>query len=172
METISAISNFLTANMIWVVVGFAVAAVILLILVIRGSVKQRRLKEKYEKFMQGKDGKNLEEAMLANIEALNRLRSEYGTFREYVENVIEEKGKKSLYKTNMVRYDALEGAGGQMSFAWAVLDDNNDGYIINHIYYRDGSSVFGKIVSKGESVQRLSEEEKQALEGAKNVRIG
>lgn len=172
METISAISKYLTDNMIWVVAGFIIIAVILLIFVIRTMVKQRRLIEKYEKFMQGKEGKNLEEAMLADIEGLKQLKEQHEEFRNYVKTVIEEKGKKSLYKTNMVRYDALEGAGGQMSFAWAVLDDNNDGYIINHIYYRDGSSVFGKIICKGESVQRLSEEEQQALDGAKNVRIG
>jgi hypothetical protein len=55
-----------------------------------------------------------------------------------------------------------------MSFAWALLDDNNDGYLINHIYYRDGSSVFGKVITKGESAQRLSDEEQQALNGAMN----
>lgn len=171
METITMINEFISGNILWFVLGFAVIAIVLLALLITVMVRQKKLRKKYERFMQGKEGKDLEETVLAGLEGLKALQENQEEFQDYVKQVIEAKGKKSLYKTCMVRYDALEGAGGQMSFAWALLDDNNDGYLINHIYYRDGSSIFGKIITGGESAQRLSEEEQQALDGAKACKL-
>ena len=167
--TIQSITAFIQVNLLWFTVGFLAAALILLALLIAVMVKQKKLRRQYNTFMQGKDGISLEGALLETIERVKNLQEQQDEFEDYVRTVIEAKGKKGLYKTCMVRYDALEGAGGQMSFAWALLDDNNDGYLINHIYYRDGSSVFGKTVTNGKCGQRLSDEEQQALDGAKSA---
>lgn len=171
MLDIQAINTFLNDNLLWFLTGMIVLSIVLLILLIVAMVKNRRLQKKYNNFMEGKDGRSLEEVLNGSIDRLQKLESRADAFEKYVKTVVEEKGKKSLYKSHMVRYDALAGAGGQLSFAWALLDDNNDGYIINHIYYRDGSTVYGKTISAGTCAQRLSEEEQQALDGALKVEI-
>ncbi len=171
MLDINVMNDFLNANLLWFMASMIVLIVVLLVLLIITMAKNSRLQKKYSHFMEGKDGKNLEEVLSGNIDRLQQLEYRADEFEAYVKSVIEAKGKKSLYKTHMIRYDALVGSGGQLSFAWALLDDNNNGFIINHIYYRDGSTVYGKTITRGTCAQRLSDEEQQALEGAMKAGI-
>ena len=53
--------------------------------------------------------------------------------------------------------------------ALAMLNDNNDGVILNGIYSREMSNIYAKQVKNGTSINKLSEEEKQALEQALNA---
>ena len=56
--------------------------------------------------------------------------------------------------------------GGKLSFAMALLDKNNNGFIINSIHSREGCYTYIKEIVKGESYILLGEEERQALEKA------
>ena len=58
--------------------------------------------------------------------------------------------------------------GGKLSFSVALLDDNNDGFIINAMHSREGCYTYIKEIVKGESYIILGDEEKQALEIALN----
>ena len=55
-----------------------------------------------------------------------------------------------------------------MSFALALLNDNNDGVLLNGIYSREMSNIYAKQVNGGKTNTKLTEEEKQALEIALN----
>ena len=74
-----------------------------------------------------------------------------------------------IQKIGMVRYSAFKDTGSDLSFALAMLDDNNDGVILNGIYSREMSNIYAKQVKNGSAINKLSEEEKQALEKALNV---
>ena len=58
--TIQSITAFIQANLLWFTVGFLAAALILLALLIAVMVRQRKLRRRYNTFMQGKDGISLE----------------------------------------------------------------------------------------------------------------
>lgn len=124
------------------------------------------LQKKYQAFMQGKDGKTLEDALLECIDHVDEIEAEQEDFEGYVREIIEKKGQKSLYKVGFERYDALEGSGGQLSFALALLDDSNSGILLNHIYYREGSMLYSKAIENGKCAQHLSEEEEEVLKQA------
>ena len=68
----------------------------------------------------------------------------------------------------MVRYSAFKDTGSDLSFALALLNDNNDGVISNGIYSREMSNIYAKQVKEGKTSGKLSEEEKEALEIALN----
>ena len=58
--------------------------------------------------------------------------------------------------------------GGKLSFALAMLDKDNTGFILNAIHSRENCFLYIKEIVKGESYVMLSEEEKEALEKAAN----
>ena len=53
-----------------------------------------------------------------------------------------------------------------MSFTLALLDENDDGVVLNGIYSREMSNIYAKPVEKGKSNYTLSEEEQEAIKKA------
>ena len=58
----------------------------------------------------------------------------------------------------------IKDTGSDLSFALALLDENNNGVLLNGIYSREMSNIYAKPVTKGESSYTLSIEEKQAID--------
>ena len=59
--------------------------------------------------------------------------------------------------------------GGKLSFALALLNDKNNGFIINSMHSsREGCYTYVKEIINGESFVILATEEKEALEMALN----
>ena len=59
-----------------------------------------------------------------------------------------------------------DDVGGKMSFALAMLDKENTGFILNAIHSRDNCFLYLKEIVKGESYIMLSAEEIDALRQA------
>jgi len=56
--------------------------------------------------------------------------------------------------------------GGNQSFVLAVLDLENNGFIISSFYTREGNRVYAKSISNGKPEFSLSEEENEVLQTA------
>ena len=69
-------------------------------------------------------------------------------------------------KYGLVKYDALEELGGKLSYTLCMLNESNDGYIINVVHSREGCYNYTKEVIDGNSIVTLSGEEEEALEKA------
>ena len=67
-----------------------------------------------------------------------------------------------------MKYDAFKEMGGKLSFALAMLDKENNGFVMNAIHSSDGCYTYVKEIVKGESYVVLGEEEKEALRQAVN----
>ena len=89
-----------------------------------------------------------------NLEILNNLKN--------IENDV----SKCIQKVGIVRYSAFKDTGSDLSFALALLDENNNGVVLNGIYSREMSNIYAKPVEKGASSYTLSEEETQAIKKA------
>lgn len=72
----------------------------------------------------------------------------------------------SLARTAIVRYDALEGTGGQQSATVALLDSSRSGVVLSAIQGRDYARVYVKELERGRAAVALSPEEQQAVERA------
>lgn len=139
--------------------------IFLFILIISLSLKYRRLKKNYSLFMKGKDGKNLEESILEKFADLDDISK---ITKKNEENIrkIKKKIKKSYQKAGILRYDAFQEMGGNLSFALTMLDDENSGWVLNAMHTRDACYMYIKEIVKGESYIELCEEEKESLERA------
>ena len=71
-------------------------------------------------------------------------------------------------KIGIVKYDAFPDVGGKLSFALAMLDEGNSGFVLNAIHSREGCYTYVKEIVKGESYIVLGQEEKEALRQAVN----
>ena len=69
-------------------------------------------------------------------------------------------------KLGIVKYNAFKEMGGNLSFAFAMLDQNNTGFILNSVHSREGCYLYIKDIEKGETETLLGSEEKEALERA------
>lgn len=67
---------------------------------------------------------------------------------------------------HLVRYNAFEKAGSDLSFSLALLDDGADGFVLTGIFGREDTRVYAKPILKGESKYSLSEEEISAIKTA------
>jgi len=73
---------------------------------------------------------------------------------------------KHIQQVGIVRFNAFDNTGSDLSFAVALLDAAKNGFVLSGIYGREESRVYAKPVLQGESTYTLTKEEKQALEAA------
>lgn len=157
-------------DMGYVLIGIAAFTILLFLLIIVQSIRISKLNKKYKKFMSGADGENLESQFIKRFLEVDELKIESKKLKNKLEKVSENL-LITYQKTGIVKYDAFKEMGGKLSFAIALLNDNNDGFIINSMHSsREGCYTYIKEIIKGESFVVLAEEEKLALEEAKKSR--
>ena len=145
-----------------------VAIVLLFIWQIKSAFKMNRFMKKYKSFMKGKDGASLEKTILRNMNDIDMLMESSKNHMEEIRQ-LKEIQLHTLNKTAIVKYDAFKEMGGKLSFALAMLDQENSGFVMNAIHSREGCYTYIKEIVKGESYIILGEEEKEALRQAVNV---
>lgn len=74
----------------------------------------------------------------------------------------------SLKKVGLVNFDAFDDVKGNMSFSLALLNNNNDGFIFTSLYGHNSCNTYIREIIAGETSVKLLDEEKTALEKAKN----
>ena len=82
-------------------------------------------------------------------------------------NNLEAESSSCIKKVGTIRYDAFRENHANLSFAVALLDEQDNGFIINGVYARENTTTYLKEIREGKSLFELSEEEKQALYTAK-----
>lgn len=150
------------------IIGLLLFCLVLLICIIVTNLKLKKITEKYEKFITGKDGKSLEDIIAKRFSQVDDL------IANDAKKDIELKEIKNnllvvYQKAGIIKYDAFSEMGGKLSFALALLDKENSGFVMNSMHSREGCYTYIKEIIKGESYIVLGEEEKQAVEKAVNV---
>ena len=139
--------------------------IIFLILLIVQIRKTSKLKKRLDKFLSGKDGASLEKDIAGLYEDNKFLKANTEKNKKDIRTLY--KNMESAYqKMGLVKYDAFNQMGGQLSFSLALLDENNNGFIINAMHTREGCYTYIKEIIDGNSVIVLSEEEQEALKRA------
>lgn len=159
------ILDIIEQNHGYIIIGLVVLSIAFLIISIVNSAKCSSLKKKYNAFMQGKDGKSLEDDILFRLEQIDEL-IESNAANERNIDLIFKRLQKTFQKYGMVKYDAFDEMGGKLSFTLAMLNEKNDGYVLNVVHSREGCFSYVKEVIAGNPILSLSPEEQEALEDA------
>ena len=152
----------------YIIVGMMITILLLLIILISLGVSQRKLKKKYKKLMEGSNGKSLEKQIFTSLSEIERIKANIDVMNDSIHN-LEENMLTSFQKMGVVKYDAFNEMGGKLSFVLALLDKNNNGYLLNSVHStKEGCYTYLKEIINGQSFLELSADEKQALEMAIN----
>ena len=149
----------------YIMIGLLVLILILFILYIRNLCRMKKFYRAYDRFMRGKDMESMEDTMLKQFDRLEALEASDEKKEKQIGEIFE--NLQIVYqKTGLVKYDAFREMSGKLSYALALLDKNNNGFMVNSMYSREGCYSYVKEIIKGESYITLSEEEQEALKMA------
>ncbi|MBS6252825.1 MAG: DUF4446 family protein [Clostridium sp.] len=151
---------------------FLIALSVIVILLVIGLViviiKFNKISKKYTEFMKKLgNGKNIEEDLENYMYRVERVEKQNAEILNYIKNVDNDLNK-CIQKIGIVRYNAFQDTGSDLSFALALLDEKNNGVVLNGIYSREMSNIYAKPVENGKSKYTISEEENLAIEKAIN----
>ena len=125
-----------------------------------------RIEKRLKRFFRGKKAQDLEDVIVfleGRVKELEKARDD----TEHSLSNAHQKLQKSIRGLHTVRFNPFADQGSNQSFAIGMLDENDNGVVISSLYARDRMSVFAKPIKKGQSKYDLSNEEKEALSGAK-----
>lgn len=168
------VSNFLSQiglgnlDIGYVLLALVVLVIVLIILNIVSFVKISNIKKRLRKFMKGKDARSLEKEIIALHEDNKFLKNMTDTNKKDIRD-LNKRFAKAFQKIGLVKYDAYQQMGGLLSFSLALLDEDNNGLILNSVHSTEGCYTYTKEVRNGECKLELSNEEKVALDQAMGV---
>lgn len=158
-----------TVGILFIVV--LVAVLLLAVLVVLMGVQLRRLRHLYSGTV-GKDSRrDVFEVLRDHAAAVEQVREDLGVVHSNTEQ-LREAQRGAVSRVGVVRYDAFDDMGGQLSFSAALLDENGDGMVLSAINGRSETRTYAKLVRGGTSEQTLSPEEESAIAGALEERRG
>lgn len=159
------ISQYLGFDSDYIIIGLAALVLILFIMIFVNIVQMKKLKKNYKIFMSGNSAKNLEETLIKRLDQIDSLIEANETNERNIQLIF--KNMKFTYqKMGLIKYDAFHEMGGKMSFSLAMLDERDNGFIINAMHTREGCYTYIKEIVDGNSIIVLSEEEQEALNRA------
>lgn len=141
---------------------------ILIIMVIVQAVKLSKLSKKYKKFMSGKNAKSLEKDIIGLYEDNRFIKASTEKNKSDI-RFLYKKLASTFQKVGIVKYDAFNQMGGQLSFSLALLDENNSGFILNCVHSTEGCYSYTKEIRNGLCDISLGEEEREALDIAMDI---
>ena len=123
-----------------------------------------KTKRRYEKLaMKLGKGENISDILKDYISKVDEIEKKDEEIILYL-NKINDVSKQYIAKVGLVKYNLYNTTKNELSFALALLDRENNGIVINSIYGIDSSNVYCKLIKNGNSKNKLSEEEKEAIE--------
>jgi hypothetical protein len=149
----------------YIAIGSAALSVILGIALAWLWMRVQRIDRVRKQFMMEDENKTVDDVLVNHDQLLKRLGSRVEEVGEHSSGLAIA-NKKNFQKVGFVRFNPFGDAGGSISFVLALLDAENNGFVISSLHGRDGNRTYAKEVKKGDSKSQLTEEEKQAIKEA------
>lgn len=149
----------------YVLLGLVIVIVILLIMNIVSLTKISKIQKRLKKFMKGKDAQSLEKEIVGLYEDNKFLKNMVDSNKRDIRD-LNKRFTKAFQKVGLVKYDAYQQMGGLLSFSLALLDEENNGLILNSVHSTEGCYTYTKEVKNGTCKLELSNEERVALDQA------
>lgn len=136
---------------------------ILIIITIVQTVKISKISKSYKAFMTGKNAKSLEKDIEGIFEDNKFIKASMEKNRKDIQSLYR-KFEGAFQRVGIVKYDAFGQMGGKLSFSLALLDENDNGFILNSVHGADGCYSYTKEIKQGICEISLGDEEKKALD--------
>ena len=150
------ISQYLGFDSDYIIIGLTAVVLILFIMIIVNIVQMKKLKKNYKIFMSGNSAKNLEDTLIKRLDQIDLLIEANEENEQHIQ-LLFGKMKRTYQKMGLIKYDAFHEMGGKLSFSLAMLDEKDNGFIINAMHTREGCYTYIKEIVDGNSIIVLSE---------------
>ena len=157
---------------IWVILTLAAwlfILILLIVVIVQGS-KIKKLGKRLDRLCQGKNGDSLEKELGKIIQDNEYLMNATSEHKSNIKNIYK-RLEKTYQKMALHRYDAYHNMGGELSFVVCMLDENDNGFLINSVHSNDGCYSFAKEIRQGSCDIELGTEESKALDQAMKVKL-
>ena len=125
-------------------------------------IRSGKMFRRYEIFMRGKNAESLEDKLARLMDQVESLQNQDMANKDVL-RILNRNQVNTYQKTGVKKYNAFDGMGGMASFALALLDLNNNGFILNVIHSRSSCYTYLKEIQNGECEVALGAEERAAL---------
>lgn len=132
-----------------------------------GWIIALNLKKKYKRILRDGAGKDITDAITNYYQKCTNMMDEFRLYSDRID-LIQKKLKISAQKIGCVRYNAFGGNNANQSFVVAILDEHNNGFVLNGVNSRQQTVTYLKPITDGKSQYELSGEEIEAIEEAQN----
>ena len=163
------ISQLLGFDSDYIIIGLSALVVIMFIIQIINMVQIGKLKKKYNVFMKGKDAKSLEDTLIKRLNQVDKLVEANAANEQNIKKIFNNM-KSTFQKFGLVKYNAFHEMGGKLSFSLALLNETDDGFVMNAVHSREGCYIYIKEIVGGNSIIVLADEEQEALNMAKDAK--
>ena len=151
-----------------ILIVMAVIILILFILLVVNICSVSKLKKKYTIFMTGNTAKSLENEIVGLFEDNKFIKASIEKNKRDI-GMLFKNMESTFQKIGIIKYDAFNQMGGQLSFSLVLLDKNNNGFVLKSVHGAEGCYTYTKEIKDGTSEISLGEEEKQALDMAMGI---
>ena len=146
----------------------SIISVILIVLYITNKIKIKKVENRLNNLVKNiGNGNNIEEILNKHMKSIEEVIVENKDIKQYIQS-LNNNLSQCIQKVGMVRYNAFKDTGSDLSFTLALLNNENNGVVLNGIYSRDGSNIYAKSIIKGESKYKITPEEQEAINKAIN----
>ena len=149
----------------WSICALIIVLLILSLMIILQSRRMKRFESSYitlQTFMSGKQLDLLFQEYIRRGEEQERKLDKCD--KRLI--LVEQKIRAGVDRAELVRFRAFEDIGSDLSFAFALLNQEGTGVVLSSIYNREESRVYAKPINEGQSSYPLTDEEKQVINKA------
>jgi len=163
---VSQLNDFVSSHLGVIGVVIGVGCIVLLLMILMLFIQSRRialLSERLDFLTQGADGQSLEEVLGTHLDTVTRVGHDLDDVIARIA-MLEGSARVHFGRLGLVRFNPFDDTGGNQSFVLAMLDANNDGFVMSSLHSRTVTRLYAKAIFGGTSEMTLSAEETQAVE--------
>lgn len=152
-------------------IALVLAGILLVVMLVMQSMRITALRKRMDQLTGGTAEGNLEDVLIAHLDSVHAVGQELDELMARVA-VLESSARHHFGRQGLVRFNPfpVSDTGGNQSFALALLDETDNGFIVTSLHSRNGTRIYAKAVVSGKVDAQMSEEENQALEEARASR--
>lgn len=150
-------------------IALVLAALCLLMIVMLQAARVGRLRQRIDQLTGGVDGGDLEAVLSQHLETVHQVGRDLDEITARIA-IVESSARHHFARVGLVRFNPFPDTGGNQSFALALLDESDDGFVVSSLHSRTGTRIYAKAVSGGKADTSLSAEEQDAMDEARSKR--
>ena len=152
--------NSITDNMAAIVL--VLVGLCLVLMLVLQAMQISRLRQRLDLLTRGSDGESLEAVFDAHLETVHQVGRDLDELTARTA-VLERSARHHFARLGLVRFNPFPDTGGNQSFALALLDESEEGFVVSSLHSRTGTRIYAKAIVGGKADTSLSTEETEAM---------